>query len=595
MPVATVELILFAVQAGIKLIQTGRQVYVEATAGGEVDVPLPPAFPDSPRNVARNYARGLKEGSAADRRRFTELFEDPLTASFSTDAAAAADGEWRLVQLYLADMAAGRVAKFRRGAAELAAIAVLEQWERGQSPFPSAVQRVAGALVEIAIDYFLHVPGGLSQESRQGKALRAFLGGLDDLSFQDTRWDAIVVALFTTALDTLAAHPDIVSDEEDEHSLIRKIVGGVAADVGGRLAQPGFGDLDAEARLKRFGQIVLRSLLKNAGTSIVEDPSILGVEKGGKALVQSVGAGFLALLLGPPDAPLSEGLRRIASTDGLDKLIRAALRAVVEHPDLFGAGNQAVDVWLGHILADLYDRQGDDDTFFDPELFAEIAYAALDHGLRDLPLLLKPAGSAPAVLVEVARLVFDTVTAAPASGQPPRWKLRQLSRSDLKQLFEGVFASLASHTQWLSRRPQVQKTAAVTIPLVIEVLSDLGDGHLKPLLRSGRLPGVLVAVLASEVVKPASPPDAAKVVTGITAILNAVWASGVDGAARLLDENVLLDLLAALGRSGAAEDLFGGDRDEVAAVVKRLLPVLEDVRRGQVLVVHEIARRLEAA
>src|SRR5687768_14798378 len=185
---------------------------------GAVEVPLPPTFQNSPRNLARNYARGLADGDPQAKQRFAAVFEPPLKDSFSDDVAVAADGEWRLVQLYVADLAAGLVPSFHRGTADVASLLVLNQWERGRSPFPSAVQRVAGTLVEVAIDYFLHVPGGLSEHSRQGKTLRAFLGGLDDVRFQDARWDALVIGLFTTALDTLAHHPDLVTGDDDEPS-----------------------------------------------------------------------------------------------------------------------------------------------------------------------------------------------------------------------------------------------------------------------------------------------------------------------------------------------------------------------------------------
>ena len=591
---ATVELIVFAVQAGIKLAQTGRKAYVEATIGGDVEVPLPPTFQNSPRNLARNYARGLGDGDPTAKKRFAERFEAPLTASFSDDAAVAADGEWRLVQLYVSDLAAGLVPSFHRGTADVASLFVLNQWERGHSPFPSAVQRVAGTLVEVAIDYFLHVPGGLSEHSRHGQTLRAFLGALDDVRFQDARWDAIVIGLFTTALDTLAHHPDLVTGDDDEQSLVRTIVGGVATDVGRRLSDAGFGDLDAEARLKRFGQTVLRSLLKNAGTAIVADPGILGIDKGGRALVQSVGAGFLSVLLGGADEPLSAALRRVASTDTLDKLVRAALQTVVEHPEFFGTGNQAVDVWLRAVLADLYDQRGKGTEFFDAELFADVAYSALDHGRRDLPTLLKPSGSTSALFVDVARLVFDTLTVPPAAGQPPRYRVRELARSDLSRLFDGVFAALASQSPWLARRSNLQAAAGTAIPLTIAVLSDLGDGHVKPVLRDERLQAVLVAVLASELIKPGSAPATAKIVTGVNAVLDAVRAGGVTGTGRLLEEPVLLDVLSALAVSKAADDLFGGDRNKVAAVVTRLAPILLELRRGAILTVPEMSTRLTA-
>jgi hypothetical protein len=601
MVVASVELIVFAIQAGVKLLQTGRKVYVEATIGGDVVVPLPPVFAgmNSPLAKARNHAESLRDGAPAAKQRFKALYQKALAASFDGDAALAADGQWRLVQAYLADIAEGLVPAVHRGAAELASVAVLEQWEQGRSPFPSAVQRVAGTLVEIAIDYFVNVPGSLSTDSKRGKALQQFLSGLDDVQFADARWDSLVISLFTAALDTLADNTELVTGDGDEQSLLRTIVAGVAQDVGAKLAANEIGDLDAEARLAHFGQVVLRSLLRNAGTAVVASPSILGLEDGaGQAMVQSVGSAFLGLLLGDDDDSLGAGLRRVASTGGLDQLIQAALRAVVEHPDLFRTGNSTADKWLRGILTDLYDRAGAGESFFDAELFAAIATSAVDHGLRELPALLKPGASGSAVLVDIARVVFDRLTET--VGGKPRWQGLQLSRSDVAALFDGVFASLAAHTTWFHRKGQLRhalEAAASTIPFVIEVVGALGDGSLKALLRSGKLAGVIAAVLASDALRAVAGAEeaarAARVVAGLNKVLDAVWKSGANGADRLLDENVLLDLLAALVASDVLDELFGDDA-KATEVVGKLVPVLEDLRRGRVLTVAEMAVRLAA-
>ena len=600
MPSATGDLIVFAVQAGIKLIQTGRKVYVEATIGGEVEVPLPPAFSgmNTPLNKGVEYALSLKTGDAEKKRRFKDRYHQPLTDLDNADATVKAAAEWQIVQEYLKDVSAGLVPQIHRGSAELASIAVLKQWEHGRSPFPSAVQRVAGTLVEIAIEYFVHVPGALNAQSKRGRALKSFLAGLDAVQFSDARWDSLVIALFTTALDTLNENPAIFSDEEDDQSLIRAIVGGVAADVGEQLGAAEFGDLDAESRVKRFGQLVLRGLLVNAGTAVIEDPSILGLtDARGKAMVQSVGSAFLSLLL-DDDTSLGEGLRRIASTDGLDKLMRAALRAAVEHPDLFATGNQTIDVWLTDVLRDLDDRHGEGETVFDPELFAEVAFSAMSYAMRDLPALLKPKGStSSAVLVDLARLVFDKLNETGPEGKP-KWQGLQLSRSDVKDLFDGLFASLAAHTTWFSRKKELAaalKAATTVLPQVIDVLAGLGDGSLKAMLRDGKLTPVLAAVLASGVIDPRDAADVAKIAEGVTAVMDAILTGGINGAARLLDEDVLLDLLSAVAASGTAKKLFGGVAEDVDAAVTRLMPIIDELRRGAILTVTDMSKRLKAA
>src|SRR5262249_11243006 len=157
----------------------------------------------------------------------------------------------------------------------------------GKSPFPNPVQRVAGTLIDIAVDYFATVPGAISEHSKQGKALRQFLLGLSSVDFADARIDQIVIALFSAALDTLKDNPQLIVEDKDDEALVTKIVGGIVQDVKDRLAATDVGDLDAEDRLKQYGKVVLRSLLKNAGQAIVDDPGVLGLERGGKTLVQS--------------------------------------------------------------------------------------------------------------------------------------------------------------------------------------------------------------------------------------------------------------------------------------------------------------------
>ena len=334
----------------------------------------------------------------------------------------------------------------------------------------------------------------------------------------------------------------------------------------------------------------MRSLLRNAGTAVVASPSVLGLEDAaGRAMVQSVGSAFLELLLGQDS--LADGLRRVASTGGLDKLVAATLKAVVEHPDLFCTGSTTADTWLCGVLRDLYDRAGSGKSFFDPDLFVAVATSAIDRGLRELPALLKPGATGSAPLVEIARAVFERLTTA--VGGKPRWQLLQLSRSDLADLFTAICSSLACHTAWFHRRGQLQnalKGAIATIPAIVECLGDLGDGSLKALVRSGKLGRVLAAVLASGAL-PANV-DPAALRGALTKVLDMVWSIGANGAERLLDENVLLDLLSALAESGAIAALTSGDDAQMRKVLTLLAPVVASLRKGDVPTVTEMAKAL---
>lgn len=595
MPIPSVDLILFAVQAGVRLVQTGRKAYVETAIGGDVELPLPPAFAADALMTAVQYAEALKEKGTTDlqaRERFRVCYQEAYSQAYEGTETEKRSAQERLVQQYLTDMAHGLVPFVRPASAGFASITVIHQWAQGSSPFPSPLQRIAGSLVEIAIDYFVQIPGALNEDSRQGKALKSFLQGLSAVDFQDARWDAIAISLFTTALDTLQEHPDLITGEATDQALLQKIVAGVASDVAGRLQAAGPGDLDAETRLKRCGQIVLRSLLRNGGTAILENPSRLVDDKGGAALVQSVGSVFLELLLGDDNVPLQEALQKVASTEGFDRLVRAALKTVIEHPDNFATGNDAVNHWLHGVLSDLYNRRGDGKPFLDPELFVEVAYAVMDNGLRDLPLLLGETGATPAFLVDVARRSFDILTVPPSGDTLPRFKRLHLSRSDLQALFSGILLALTAHNPWLQARPQSQEEAAALVPLIIAVLGDAGEAPLKALIRSDQLAAVIAAVLASEVLKTQKPEDREKIAAGVKALLAAVATGGAAGADRLLDPAILHDILTALARSGAAARLFGGQETQVRAVLDKLLPLLETLRRDQFLSLAELTGRL---
>ena len=136
-----------------------------------------------------------------------------------------------------------------------------------------------------------------------------------------------------------------------------------------------------------------------------------------------MGSAFLDLLLTDDTSSLTIDLRKVASTEGFDRLVCAALKAVVEHPDDFSTGNDALNMWLKGVLTDLYkwNKEGQK-SLSDPELFIEIAYSVIDNGLRDLPFFLTRTDAKPSLLVEIAHQVFDILTIPPSDNKPPRFK-----------------------------------------------------------------------------------------------------------------------------------------------------------------------------
>jgi hypothetical protein len=601
--IGTVELVLFAIQAAVRLAKTGRTIYVETTASREVVMPLPAGF-SNPLVTARDYAYTLQHAkNPRFASEFQQAYDDsyamPADADTSPDAATARAkarlAQQTLIQLYLVDAGRGLVSGIDFEQRELAGVAALKQWSEGESPFPHPLQRVAGALVEVAVDYFVSVPGAINESSRNGRLIKSFLRGLESFDFQEARWDAIVIGLFTASLDALKENADLLGRDEATQGLIKTIVSGVASDLRDRVTKLGpVGDLDAEARLQRCGELVLRSLLSNAGKAVVSNPSILGVRGATeKALVQEVGTAFLDLLLeGNHDTSLGATIERLASTDNLDRLMHAALKAVAEHPDYFLTGKKPVDQWLKQVLTDLHnDLAGK--SFFDPDLFGDVAYVVLDNAITELPALLAVPDGGKALIVAVARGLFEALSTRPTSGAWATWKF-DLSRSEIVTVFDAATRALAAHPDLITRDPAAQQALVSLLPALVAALGDVAGGTLRLLLRGNRLTQLLTAALASSLASRLQGLTSAKLVPILTSVLNEVLADGTAGLDDLLADGRVTDFCRALAGSPLLARLTGDDPSARETAARRLVGLVSQLRRGQNLTVAEMRGILNA-
>jgi len=609
--IGTAELIVFAIQAATRLARTGRMIYLEESIRRELPFPLPASLGNL-ATTAESYGQSLSAYPEGTRQRqaYDALFAPAIHAG-DTDG---------IIAAYLDRVHRGLVPQSKITAREMAGLAQLPQWEDADVPFPKPLQRVAGTLVNIAVDYFVHVPGALADDTKQGKVLKTLLRGLDDVAFDEARWDSMVIALFTAGLEAFNAHPDLFSGEDERRdgeridTVVRTAVSGIAGDLAKRMQHLEGPDVfDAEDRLRQFGAIVFRSVIGGASRSVVENPEVLGVKgKDERALVVGVGSAFLDLLLGvdgggDDELPrgLMEGLRRVASTDGLDALMKAALRVAAEHPDLIGSERRPVTKWLRDVVTGLYELYPERENLFDPELLANIAYLVLEHGIADLNgLVLKNvAPGSKALAVEAAGRVLAVLAQPPSGNQPARWDF-DLSRSDLAAVASGVLGSLAAHPEWLLAKRTHRKIAASALPLAVEVLTQLGGGSeaawFKGLLRSGRLESVLAAVLSSGVLEALKDeqgayPAAGLIAKSFTRVLSRVLDQGRSGMDAVLAYDTLHDLLTAVTKSGVLAALFPEHTTDAKRVVDELIKIINAQRGNEIVPATEMAKRLKDA
>jgi hypothetical protein len=595
--IASAELVLSGIQAAVKLARTARTIYVEQAVQGQLVMPLPPIL-QSHFADAQAYAFELAGGNHRDQLRYKELFEPYLRDP---------PNEQAIVEHYFLLIQRGEVPKHQRFYdRERAALTILQQWDDGKAPFPSPIQRVAGTLVNTAVDYFIQVPGAINEDSKYGKTLKAFLQGLDNTDFSEERFDSIIITLFTSSLDALANNPALYSEADDDSDLLRVIVRGIADDLHARLPSLSGPDIfDEEHRLRQFGGLVLRSLLTGTTRSVVVNPTALGLtDATEQALCTNVGAAFLDLLL-TGDPPLRQGLQRLASTGGLEKLIHAVLKTAAEHADRFKMGDTKLKDWVTSVVEDLYAVYPEKLTLFNPDLFGNLAYVLIDRGGVELDaLLIEKLGAGKGTLLsEVTQQVFAHVVETPTPTEPARWKF-QLTQGDLLKLFESIVMALANHPEWLLEKPAHRVMAAETIPFIIEVFTQLGDGGqanlFKAILRSSHLESLLASVLSSGLLDRLRKDDAAlweadKVAASVNKMLQVIIREGYSGLDRVLAPAPFNDLLLALRNSEAIGVLLPEHTAKATNVRRALITEINRMRRGEIVTVPEITNALNQA
>jgi hypothetical protein len=267
--------------------------------------------------------------------------------------------------------------------ADVVALLKIRQWEKGKVPQPSALQLVAGSLVEIGIDYFNNVPGALNLESAYGRALKQFLDGFDDINIAEsedlkqTLARDILPKLFIGAAESLSELSSTVANDEQFQLFIKATANGLAKDLIARTSNVDAEDYQATVR---WGQLLLSSLIKNAGHYVFSAPStVLGTPEASSALIQQTGLTLLNIILDKNSDNIN--LRRVLTVEALDQIVRASLSVLAEYPELLSHQRGVQEIVSG--VSGAVARSG----IQRPDLLPEILRLVLEHTAGNLHLV----------------------------------------------------------------------------------------------------------------------------------------------------------------------------------------------------------------
>ena len=463
------ELILFGIQAALRINQQFRHAYADSTRSRAITLPLPnfPAALDR-SSMEHFYRFGDGKEFAASNLRVRSLLEK---LSQTGDLSPEEDQEFgRLFQEHAALTRArgpGLVSPGENSAGitndDIVHLVTIRQWREGHDPNPSILRRMAGTLVNIAVDYFAEVPGALSTNTPGGKALRSFLQAFEHIDFATDGRAQILEGLFVATLEILRDHPELLSEDERARTLVREVAKGIYADAKELLSVPGRTLSDTE-RIRAWSAMVFGSVLRSAGTTVFAQPErFLGITGAAQAeLVGGVGQAVLGSILSTDGAEAGTDLTTLFTRESLDRVVKAALTAVGHHPELVRANSPFLKNLISATATELAQPAKQIGRDFVPEAIRLI----LENTAENLDLLMPAGENQPAqhLLVVAAREVLEQLAASPATGA--RWRVR-FGPADALQVMHAVTAEVLENPGWLDQK------AGDAHPLLGEVTRDV--------------------------------------------------------------------------------------------------------------------------
>jgi len=446
----TADIVFWGIRSGIKLAQQGRQAYVEATLNRELTLPLPNYNPEVSVGTAQGYFTGSGKQHLRDNGRLKELYQ----ISMDVERQLTEKEKKEFVDFYLdfkreEDIKSGVINGDELGLSKeaLLSLVTVRQWAAKKTPFPSVYQRIIGSLIDIGIDYFANTPGAIEEKSSSGRVIKGFLQSIDDLNFAEENVDQLAKSLFFSTLEILEENPDLLGGDEKTEKLVEAVAKGLIRDARKLSEDLASGDLSKQERIHEWTNLVLRSLLSNAGHTVLANPNTyLAVDdRATQALITTVGTSILDTIITEDSIDLSV----LFSREGLDGVMSATLFTLAENPSLMGVDHQGLRKLLSQIAKDLAQSS----LLLNPDIMPEMMRLILERTAAHADLLWPDEFHQPEkhLLVSASRELLNQLSKPPAPGD--RWK-PNLTKSQILGVVETVLDEVVQNPDWLVKEAE---------------------------------------------------------------------------------------------------------------------------------------------
>lgn len=520
--VANSQLVIFAIQAGLRLYAAGRKAYVEATLDRPLILPLPrgPGIGAAAAHMFfKNDSIGKEIAKIEENERIRILLAAADLGTLEPD------GKEEFKQIYFTylrelkpDTFEDPVMSDEPKGHEMVAIMTIRQWSKGElGDNPSALQRIAGTLVNIAVDYFVHTPEAISEKRPAGRALKAFLEAVDMVDFAEAPPADIVGDLMISVVESVGTHPDLIGNTETEKKLVQNIAMTLS-----KAAKTHLEEVPMEVRWEGSAwlQMISRAVVKGSFDTVLADPNtVLGVGDPEAKFIQEVGGTISELLIGPDRLRFQE----LMSGEGVNIVIKSALQATAKNPDILRIDNQG----LRNIIVGVADGLSQQPNLLTGDIFPDIARLVLEKSAANLELVWPENATDPAkhLLITGTRQLFAAIA---QGSQENKWPT--LTRTQILGIAEVVFDEILENPDWLLEKADLGDDSALSVT-VRAVLASLRKVE-KSRFSSDAATAVISAAIKAAAIRlellhklPAGGADAGKL--AINAAIDAVIESAI--------------------------------------------------------------------
>lgn len=437
------ELVLFAVEAGVKLGRKVNEVLVDETAQRPLLMPLGELCgsveeADAMRFFAVEHAELCEPGGPC-----FQIRED--TARKLAFYRAILGAETRM-SVCSPDPAARRLELIR-------GLSALDQFDQ-QFQAKSPARRIFGTVVEIGVDYFATHPEAMGRDSDARKILASFVAGLTESDFAEGSARQVLADLLGAALHAVPENAALVSDDQRLRVMLSGVTGAVADDV--RKAVANQDEVGRQQLFRRIGS----SLVRGSAAAFAGNVDLFVPNDASAALIKDTLTQVFDGVRGEED---------LFTNDALEAIFKSALRATAENAGLL-TDKKVLQELVARTTTVLADQQWG--KTFSKATAGAVLREALEVTRENIETIVDPRHPQQQLLAQALAAMAGSLSTKLAGGGSIQDLLSHRQVVDLSKL---VLEAVARHPEQLLAGGGSDPRKAVLAQVIASVARALGD------------------------------------------------------------------------------------------------------------------------